>query len=66
MYYHFKIHKEPDGYWAECIELEGCVTQGDSLDELQKNMEEALMWTSHILDFKDFLAQKARKSVLRY
>jgi len=42
MYYHFKIHKEADGYWGECIELEGCVTQGDSLEELQKNMEEAL------------------------
>ena len=42
MYYHFKIHKEPDGYWAECVELEGCVTQGDSFNELQKNMEEAL------------------------
>jgi len=26
----------------------------------------ALMCTSHILDFKDFLAKKARKSVLRY
>jgi len=42
MYYHFKIHKEPDGYWAECVELEGCVTQGDSFNELQKNTEEAL------------------------
>ncbi len=42
MYYHFKIHKEEDGYWAECVELKGCVTEGDSLRELQKNMEEAL------------------------
>jgi len=42
VYYHFKIHKESDGYWAECVELEGCVTQGDSFDELQTNMEEAL------------------------
>lgn len=42
MYYHFKIHKEKDGYWAECIELKGCVTQGNSFKELEKNMEEAL------------------------
>ena len=42
MYYHFKIHKEGDGYWAECIELKGCVTQGDTFKELEKNMEEAL------------------------
>ena len=42
MYYHFNIHKEADGYWGECTELEGCVTQGDTLEELQKNMGEAL------------------------
>mgnify|MGYP001569930185 CR=1 FL=1 len=42
MKYHFKIHKERKGYWAECLELKGCVTQGDSFEELKKNMEEAL------------------------
>jgi len=42
MYYHFKIHKEEDGYWAECIELKGCVTLGNSFNELEKNMKEAL------------------------
>jgi predicted RNase H-like HicB family nuclease len=42
MKYHFKIHKEDDGFWAECLELPGCVTQGDSSEELSKNMHEAL------------------------
>ncbi|MBF5059753.1 type II toxin-antitoxin system HicB family antitoxin [Candidatus Neptunochlamydia vexilliferae] len=42
MHYHFKVHKETRGYWAECVELEGCVTQGNTLKELQSNMEEAL------------------------
>ncbi|OHD67385.1 MAG: hypothetical protein A2W19_00270 [Spirochaetes bacterium RBG_16_49_21] len=42
MFYHFKIHKEPNGYWAESIELKGCVTQADSLEQLYLNMEEAL------------------------
>lgn len=42
MNYHFKIHKEGKGFWAQCIELEGCVTQADSLKELKKNMQEAL------------------------
>ncbi|NGX59127.1 MAG: hypothetical protein KR126chlam3_00272 [Chlamydiae bacterium] len=42
MKYHFRIRKEKKGYSAQCIELEGCITQGDSLKELQKNMEEAL------------------------
>jgi antitoxin HicB len=42
MFYNFKIHKEKDGYWAECIELIGCVTQADNYAELLKNMEEVL------------------------
>jgi len=41
MTYHFRIHDE-DGFWAECIELEGCVTQGQDRVELEKNMKEAL------------------------
>jgi antitoxin HicB len=42
MYYHFKIHKEKNGFWAECMELKGCITEGDTLDVLKMNMQEAL------------------------
>lgn len=42
MKYHFEVHKESDGYWAECIELPGCVTQGDTYEELYENMQDAL------------------------
>lgn len=42
MQYHFKIRREGKIYWAKCIELRGCVTQGKTLAELKKNMEEAL------------------------
>ncbi|MDZ4676935.1 MAG: type II toxin-antitoxin system HicB family antitoxin [Oligoflexia bacterium] len=42
MKYHFKTHKEGKGYWAECLELSGCMTQAHSIEELKKNMEEAL------------------------
>ncbi|MCE5316642.1 MAG: type II toxin-antitoxin system HicB family antitoxin [Parachlamydia sp.] len=42
MKYHFKVHKEGSGFWAECMELSGCLTQGDSMEELRKNMQEAL------------------------
>lgn len=42
MKYHFKIHKEGKGFWAQCIELAGCITEADSMDELQRNMQEAL------------------------
>ena len=47
MNYHFKIHKEKTGFGAECLEIPGCLTQGDSMNELQANMQEAL---SLILD----------------
>jgi predicted RNase H-like HicB family nuclease/DNA-binding XRE family transcriptional regulator len=42
MKYHFKIHKEKTGFWAECLELNGCSTQADTQGELYKNCEEAL------------------------
>jgi len=42
MNYHFKIHSEDGGFWAECVELEGCVTQADSREELLLNAAEAL------------------------
>jgi antitoxin HicB len=42
MQYHFKIHKEKTGYWADCIELCGCQTQAGSRTGLRKNMHEAL------------------------
>lgn len=42
MKYHFKVHKEGKGFWAECIELSGCFTEADSIEELRKNMQEAL------------------------
>ena len=42
MQYHFKIHKDKKGYWAECLELKGCITQGETQEALRKNMHEAL------------------------
>lgn len=42
MKYHFKIHREKNGYWAECIELVGCCTQGDDRKDLLDNMKESL------------------------
>lgn len=42
MEYHFKVHKEADGYWAEGVELKGCVSQGRHLEDLRTNLQEAL------------------------
>ena len=42
MKYHFRIHKEGKGFWAQCVELTGCITEAGSMIELQRNMQEAL------------------------
>jgi predicted RNase H-like HicB family nuclease len=45
-----RVHEaEPDegGYWAEVLDLEGCVSQGETLDELTENIREAILaWLS--------------------
>ncbi len=57
MRYHFRVQKEKKGYSAQCIELEGCVTQGDTLKELQRNMEEALnLYVQEPADSEDLAA----------
>ena len=34
--------EESGGYWAEVPELPGCYTQGDSLDAIYRNLQEAI------------------------
>lgn len=36
------IEKDQDGYYAYCPQLEGCQTQGDSLEEVKVNIQEAI------------------------
>ncbi len=37
-----KVHREPDGsYWVEAPGLPGLVTQGDTMQELSENLQEA-------------------------
>ena len=33
---------EEGGYWAEVLELPGCASQGETLDELKDNITEAI------------------------
>ena len=41
MRYHFRIHHGKP-LWAECLELDGCVTQGKNRVDLERNMKVAL------------------------
>ena len=37
------VHEdETGGYWGECLELPGCISQGDTLDEMDRNIREAI------------------------
>jgi predicted RNase H-like HicB family nuclease len=40
------IHKaEEGGFWAEVPALPGCVTQGETMEELRTNLEDAIrLW----------------------
>lgn len=67
MKYNFKIKKETDGYSAECVEL-SVFTQGDTMDELNKNMQEAL--NLHLSESEDSsvifkLPQKPKKGCVQ-
>ncbi|MBQ3645564.1 MAG: type II toxin-antitoxin system HicB family antitoxin [Synergistaceae bacterium] len=44
MKYTIIIHKDIQvgGYWGECSELPGCYSQGETIDELMKNIREAV------------------------
>jgi len=35
------IEKDDNGYYAYCPELEGCQSQGDTLEEVMANIKEA-------------------------
>lgn len=43
------IHNDPDGLWIEFPDLDGCVTQGDSMEELIAMAEDAL--SLHLEDY---------------
>jgi predicted RNase H-like HicB family nuclease len=36
------IHEEEGGYWAEVPAIPGCATQGETLEELLRNVHEAV------------------------
>ncbi len=36
------IEKDKDGYFAFCPVLQGCYTQGDSYEEVLRNIEDAM------------------------
>ena len=55
------IEKDEYGYYAYCPELEGCQTQGDSLEEVLSNIKEAIRLYLETLskdEIKTFLSKE--------
>lgn len=47
MKFNVVLHKENNGYWAEVPALKGCFTQGETVEEVEKNIKEAILaWFS--------------------
>ncbi len=55
------IEKDEFGYYAYCPDLEGCQTQGDSLDEVTENIKEAIELYLETLSDKDKIRLTARE-----
>jgi len=69
------VHEaEEGGFWGEVLELPGCVSQGETIDEFRRNIREALdavlesesqapriqMYTEPEKDFREFAIQESR------
>ena len=52
------IEKDEHGYFAYCPELEGCHSQGHSLDEIMRNIQEAVAL------YVETLSEEERKDLL--
>ncbi len=55
---------EEGGYWAECPALRGCYAQGESLDEVKKNIQEAIELCIEELQANNKKLPKRRQSYL--
>jgi len=52
------IEKDDFGYYAYCPELEGCQTQGETLEEVMENAKEAIEL------YLETLSEEERKDLL--
>lgn len=57
------IEKDAHGYYAYCPELEGCQSQGDTLDEVMANIREAIELYSETLSEEE-LEESLSKEIL--
>ena len=54
---------EEGGYWAEVPALPGCVTQGETLSELQDNLREAIQGCLAVLNERQGSPERVREII---
>ena len=52
-----QIHDEYGSYWAQILEMPGCRTEGDTIDELMKNVCEVTELYLEVLE-EEFTGQR--------
>ncbi len=57
------IEQDDDGYYAYTPELEGCQSQGDSLDEILVNIREAIVLYLETLSYEE-IKQRLSRTIL--
>jgi len=56
MQFNVIIEKDADGYFARVPHLKGCVTQGDTVEEVLQNIKEAIELYLETLDQREIAA----------
>ena len=54
---------EEGGYWAEVPALPGCVTQGETMEELHENLREAISGCLAVLNERKGSPERVREVV---
>ncbi|HEY5535299.1 MAG TPA: type II toxin-antitoxin system HicB family antitoxin [Ignavibacteria bacterium] len=60
------VHEADEGgYWGECPSFDGCYSQGETLDELQNNMKEAIeLYLETLENHKKQIPQKHKVFII--
>ncbi len=65
MVFNVIIQKYKNGYFAQVPELKGCFSQGDSLEEVDKNIKEAIELYLETMDKEEIQELHQKNSFIR-
>ena len=59
------VHTEADGYWIEFPDLKGCITEGDTMEELLYNAQEALSLYLESFENRETLPESSKPETIK-